>query len=78
MLDLIDLEQKMQALQVRKAEVLERHFAIGENFLIQLDSFLQKLKSKGNAVSTVNATAEADLAFLESQKNQHKNNLRQL
>jgi hypothetical protein len=48
MIQLIELEQKMQAVIVRKIDLVEKNFGKAEQFLIQLDSFMNKLKSKMN------------------------------
>lgn len=48
MYELIEHEQKLQAVIVRKIDIIEKTFAKSEQFLIQLDSFLNKLKSKVN------------------------------
>eukprot|EP00347_Sterkiella_histriomuscorum_P002702 403367137 len=83
MQNLIELEQKMQAVIVRKIDVIERNFAKSEQFIITLDTFLNTAKTKlnhnsGYGLPQSALPGEVDLAFLDSQKNQHKQNLKQI
>ena len=63
-LSMITLEQKMQDLQIRKIDHIQKSFASSENFLINLDTFMSKLKTKLDA--TQNGGSDIDLSFLET------------
>ena len=64
--ELIDLEQRMQAIIVRKIDILEKNFAKSEAFLLTLDNFLGSMKQRVNSSVHNSGTGEVDLAFLES------------
>lgn len=54
MYELIENEQLLLKVLVKKIELIERNFAKAETFLITLDSFLSKLKSKLNTSGITN------------------------
>ena len=76
---LIELEQRMQAVIVRKIDVVEKNFAKCEQFIISLDTFLATARSKINSQNQPShfmgsnfggaAQSNDDMAFLDSQKN---------
>jgi hypothetical protein len=68
--ELIELEQKLQAVIVRKIDVIERNFAKSEQFLMTLDGFLGTARQKINTSVMMSGgsgvAGEVDLAFLDS------------
>ena len=77
MYELVELEQRMQAVIVRKIDLIEKNFAKAESFLIILDTFMNKLKAKNNQSNISRAiNIDVDMGFLDSQKNQHRQNLK--
>ena len=76
MYELVEYEQRMQQLQIEKGKCIEQAFADTEQFLLYLDSFMTKLLGKIQAQS--GNRVDVDTTFIETQKNQHKNNLKQL
>jgi len=80
---IIHLEQNLQVVAQKKVKLLEEKFSQGEEFLMKLDNFLGKLKGKVNQSQHVSQNmaqqlGEVDLVFLDSQRNQHKQNLKQI